>query len=103
MANLSEIQKELIPICCQFFEIDVELFLSKRKPKEVVRARRFVMAYLKDSGKNMDDSQVGEVINRHRTTVIHNLKKHDSFKDLYPDYRENYLEFKTFIDKSFEL
>jgi chromosomal replication initiation ATPase DnaA len=101
MANQKDIQRDLIPICCHFFGIEAELFLSKRKPKEVVRARRFVMACLKDDGKNLDDSKVGDIINRHRTTVIHNLKKHESFKELYPDYRDDYTEFRNFINENF--
>jgi len=101
MVSLNEIRQGLIPTCCRFFGIEAELFLSKRKTKEVVRARRFVMAYIKDSEENLDDSQIGTIINRHRTTVIHNLKKHNSFKELYPDYKKDYIKFKKFIDESF--
>lgn len=101
MTKQKNIKKGLIPICCQFFGIDNEQLLSKTKTKEVVRARRFVMAYLKDDGKNLDDSQIGNIINRHRTTVIHNLNKHNSFKGLYPDYRNDYTKFRDFINDNF--
>jgi len=99
MEKSKKIKSDLVSVSCGFFEIKEEDFFSKKKPKNIVKARRFISAYLKGKGK-LNDSQIGKEINRHRTTIIHNNKKHKNFIRLYLDYKEDYQDFKSFIEKN---
>ena len=96
-----EQSKLLLDLSCQFFEIDRELLLSKQKNQELIRPRRFIMAFLKSKG--LKEKSIASVISKDRTTIYHHLKKHKNFFDVEKQYKEDFENFEEFLQNQLSL
>jgi len=91
----------LLDLSCQFFEIDRKLLLSKNKNQELIRPRRFIMAFLKNKG--LKEREIASVILKDRTTIYHHLKKHKNFIDVEKQYKEDFKDFEDFLQNQLSL
>jgi len=69
---------------------------SRSREREVVEARRYcyaIMRYIFDY--TLKD--IGRITNKHHSTVIHGLKTHDMFMDIYEAERVSYTRIKNIM------
>jgi len=89
------------------FEIPVDKFLSKLREKEVVTARHTAIGYLwslKLNGKKrFTQGTVGSWFGLDHTSVIHACANVKKWKDVYPEYRENYKRLENSCEHIFKI
>lgn len=76
---------------CQEYNIELEELTSKKKYRELVKARALVSKLLKDKKETVEN--IGLVINRDYSNVCQLLKKHDH-------YCKDELYFNTYLNLS---
>lgn len=64
---------EIINTICDRYDISYEELIGKRRSAHLITAREQICYAMHRAGYNY--SQIGRVINRHASTVIHTLKK----------------------------
>ena len=82
--------QSILQIISEYYGVSENLIKSKSRKDEVVKARHayFYIAY-KTSGKGL--AEIGKLVNRDHTTVIHGIRKIEGEIDIYQD---TFLEFK---------
>lgn len=80
----------------QEFKVGWEDIKGGRRTANVVAARRYyfyIMRYIFYYTLNY----IGKVTNKHHATVIHNIKTHEVYMELYPSERKRYNKIKKIM------
>ena len=73
------------------FDVDMEMIKSGDRKREIGDVRMVIVAFLYRRFKGIKDYQIGKVVNRHRTSVIHSKNKFA--------YMKQYSEIKEMVRK----
>lgn len=95
--NITEARHERLKrILKDEFGVSWRNLTSKKRNFQIVAARRnyfYIMRYI--FLYTLDD--LGSLTNNHHATVIHNLKVHDLYMELYSEYKERYDRIKRMV------
>ena len=73
--------------------------VSKSRKVELIEARRLYCALLRNVF-GLSLQVIGKMVNTHHASVIHSIKMHDNYSEIYSGYDDNYNEIKeTLVDK----
>lgn len=65
--------RKIIDVVCDEYQITMEQLRSKNRLRKLVDARKMVSWFMKNLSEHTDNTVIGEVLNLHRTSVIHML------------------------------
>ena len=89
---------ELRSDVAEYFELTLEKFTSSSRLAVRAKARAFFSYYCYEYLPNYSDSVVGQLINRHRTNVIHLVKKIKEAKTYDPVLWTEYKNFCLYLE-----
>ena len=73
--------------------------VSKSRKVDLIEARRLYCALLRNVF-GLSLQVIGKMVNTHHASVIHSIKMHDNYSELYSGYDDNYNKIKeTLVDK----
>lgn len=83
-------------------EISKKEIVSKSRKKPIVIARRIILNILSETLEepSLSQKELGEIVNRDRTTFIHHRKEHIKEYSMYKDYQETYNSVKEKFEES---
>lgn len=90
--------KELIDKSCDFLNVKSNLIYSGSRHAPVSRARFMIIhAVYYNSHLNLSKSDLGIILNRDHSTIIHALQKIEDYIDTDIDFREELKRFHLFL------
>jgi len=95
--------KRILETCCELFSVSVQDAVSRSRMHEVICARRAYIAVCRlHIGTSY--SKIGKLIGRDHATIMHNVKMHNDWMTVYPEYADTYkqVEEKLKLDKKYE-
>ena len=94
--------KRILETCCELFNVPVKEAISKSRLHEIVCARRAYMAICRNHlGSNY--VKIGESLGKNHATIIHNVRTHNDWMIVYPEYAAVYrqIEERLRLDKKY--
>lgn len=87
---------EVCRIVCQYYKMDIKIFHSKTRKREVVLARQLAMYFSVKILKKGTETTGLDVGGKTHATVLHAIKKVNNLTDVHPDIRWDFenIEFK---------
>tara|TARA_R110002020_G_scaffold434629_1_gene644753 strand:- start:170 stop:604 length:435 start_codon:yes stop_codon:yes gene_type:complete len=83
----------------RLYKIKWSAIVSKSRKVELIEARRLYCALLRNVF-GLSLQVIGKMVNTHHASVIHSIKMHDNYSEIYSGYDDNYNEIKeTLVDK----
>ena len=78
---------------CKIFNVEWKIIKSKSRIAKVIEARRLYCVILRDVfGLSLE--KIGKLANTHHATVIHSIKMHRTYSDIYKGYNNQYKRIK---------
>jgi hypothetical protein len=88
-----------VNLTAKYFNLSLDDLKSKKRNDNLVSARRFLTAYLFEYHK-LSDTNIGLLINKDRTTLIHNYQTHKNYIDTERKYKQDYQNYVKAIHLS---
>ena len=90
------IKKEI----CEKYGMEWKIICSKSRKREVMEARRLYCALLRNIFL-LPLQTIGNLTNTHHASVIHTIKQHNDYSEIYKGYDKDYEDIKeTLIDRN---
>ena len=85
---------------CEIFDLEWHIVTSKSRRKKIMEARRLYCALLRNIFM-LPLETIGKLTNTHHASVLHTIKQHNDYSEIYKGYDKNYENIKeALIDKS---
>jgi chromosomal replication initiation ATPase DnaA len=85
---------------CEIFDLEWHIVTSKSRRKKIMEARRLYCALLRNIFM-LPLETIGKLTNTHHASVLHTIKQHNDYSEIYKGYDKNYENIKeSLIDKS---
>ena len=81
-----------------YFDLARKQLLSRRRSTDLVKARFFIMFYLR-SELNLRVTEIGLLFEKDHTSVIHGVKRISEELRIYSEVREDYENYVKFITR----
>ena len=90
------IKKEI----CEIFDMEWHIVTSKSRRKKIMEARRLYCALLRNIFL-LPLQTIGKLTNTHHASVLHTIKQHNDYSEIYKGYDKDYEHIKeSLIDKN---
>ena len=84
----------------RLYDLEWYIVTSKSRKIEIIEARRVYCALLRNVF-GLPLQTIGKMANTHHATVMHSVKMHNTYSELYKGYDDNYNKIKkTLVDKN---
>ena len=90
------IKKEI----CDIFDMEWHIVTSKSRRKKIMESRRLYCALLRNIFL-LPLQTIGKLTNTHHASVLHTIKQHNDYSEIYKGYDKDYEHIKeSLIDKN---
>ena len=84
----------------KLYDLDWKTIISKSRKGEVIEARRLYCVIMRQVFQ-IPLQTIGRLVNIHHASVIHAVKQHDIYSEIYDGYDDHYQKIKeSLIDES---
>jgi len=92
---------EVFKLCCEYFNTDYHIAISRGRLKENVKVRQY-FAYISLTHYGYSNNEISKYLNKLHSTVSQGIKKYHFFYDNYADCKKIVDELKQLSNERFD-